>query len=69
MAELAAERSRHNLFLAVPVVLFMVAPHTFPLGYGDDYNWVFAAAVMVVGWLGAWFLLGRARSPGPMKAP
>jgi len=69
VAELAAERSRHNLYLSVPVLLFMVAPHTFPLAYGDQLNWVFAAVVVAIGWGGAAFLLGRAKSPAPMKAP
>jgi uncharacterized membrane protein len=69
VAELAAERSKHNLFMAVPVLLFMIAPHTFPLAYGDDYNWVFAGVVMAVGWGGAAFLIGCAKSAGPMKAP
>jgi uncharacterized membrane protein len=69
VAERAQERGRHNLYLSVPVLLFMVAPHTFPLAYGDDFNWVFAAAVVALGWLGAAFLLGRARSAAPMKSP
>lgn len=45
----APQRRVHNLTLAFPVLFFMVTPHTFAIGYGDDLNWVYAVGVLVVG--------------------
>ncbi len=45
----APQRRVHNLTLAFPVLFFMVTPHTFAVGYGDDLNWAWAAVVLVVG--------------------
>lgn len=53
---LAALRSKHNTYLSVSVLLFMVSGHTFPLGYGDDFNWAFAVGVVALGYVLAWHL-------------
>ncbi|MBX7097645.1 MAG: urate hydroxylase PuuD [Myxococcaceae bacterium] len=53
---LAALRSKHNAYLSVPVLLFMVSGHTFPLAYGDDLNWAFAVGVVALGYALAWHL-------------
>ena len=65
----AALRSKHNLYLSVPVLCFMVTAHTFPIAYGDEYNWAWATGVMVIGWAMAKVLLVTANSALPMKAP
>lgn len=69
VAALAAQRSRHNLYLGFPVLLFMVAPHTFAVAYGDDLNWAWAAVALVVGAAVARLLLYKAHSPAPQRAP
>jgi uncharacterized membrane protein len=46
---LAALRSKHNTYLSVPLIFFMVANH-FPTVYGSDYAWIIALIFVVVGW-------------------
>ena len=69
VAALAALRSKHNVYLSIPMLFFMVAPHTFTLGFGDELNWAWATAVLLVGWAAAKFLFHKANSPAPLKAP
>jgi uncharacterized membrane protein len=46
-------RSKHNTFMAVPVVFLMISNH-FPVAtYGDKHNWVVLIALIVVGWAAA----------------
>lgn len=43
-------RSKHNTFMAVPVVFLMLSNH-YPVGtYGNRYNWEVLVALVVVGW-------------------
>jgi uncharacterized membrane protein len=43
-------RSKHNTFMAVPVVFIMLSNH-FPVAtYGNRYNWEILVALIVVGW-------------------
>jgi uncharacterized membrane protein len=43
-------RSKHNTFLAVPVVFLMLSNH-FPVAtYGSGYNWEIMLALVVAGW-------------------
>lgn len=52
-------RSKHNTFLAVPVVFIMISNH-FPVAtYGSRYNWEILVALVLVGW-GAAKLIRRA---------
>jgi uncharacterized membrane protein len=46
-------RSKHNTFLAVPVVLIMISNH-FPVAtYGNEYGWEVLVALVIVGWAAA----------------
>jgi uncharacterized membrane protein len=46
-------RSKHNTFMAVPVVFIMVSNH-FPVAtYGNAYAWEILVALVVVGWAAA----------------
>jgi len=46
-------RSKHNTFMAVPVVFIMLSNH-FPVAtYGNRYNWQVLIALVVVGWIAA----------------
>jgi uncharacterized membrane protein len=46
----AKVRSKHNTFLAVPVVFLMISNH-FPVAtYGNTYSWEILVALVLVGW-------------------
>ena len=46
-------RSKHNTFMAVPVVFIMISNH-FPVAtYGNKYGWEVLVALVVVGWAAA----------------
>jgi uncharacterized membrane protein len=46
-------RSKHNTFMAVPVVFLMISNH-FPVAtYGNRYSWEILVALIVVGWVAA----------------
>jgi uncharacterized membrane protein len=46
-------RSKHNTFLAVPVVFIMISNH-FPVAtYGNRYAWQILVALVFVGWMAA----------------
>ena len=55
-AKLSAQaklRSKHNTFMAVPVVFLMVSNH-FPVAtYGSTYSWEILLALVVIGWMAA----------------
>jgi uncharacterized membrane protein len=46
-------RSKHNTFMAVPVVFLMISNH-FPVAtYGNKYGWEILGALILVGWAAA----------------
>jgi len=46
-------RSKHNTFMAVPVVFIMISNH-FPVAtYGNEYAWEVLVALVLVGWAAA----------------
>jgi uncharacterized membrane protein len=46
-------RSKHNTFMAVPVVFIMISNH-FPVAtYGNTYGWGILVALVLVGWAAA----------------
>jgi uncharacterized membrane protein len=46
-------RSKHNTFMAVPVVFLMLSNH-YPLGtYGNRYGWPVLIVLVVLGWIAA----------------
>jgi len=46
-------RSKHNTFMAVPVVFTMVSNHYPVSTYGNEYNWLVLSALVLVGWVAA----------------
>jgi uncharacterized membrane protein len=49
-------RSKHNTFMAVPVVFLMISNH-FPVAtYGNTYSWGVLLALIIVGWAAAWLI-------------
>jgi uncharacterized membrane protein len=53
LAARAKLRSKHNTFMAVPVVFLMISNHYPVTTYGHDYNWVVLSVVVLVGWVAA----------------
>ncbi len=50
LAARAKLRSKHNTFMVVPVVIIMLSNHFPTATYGNKYNWVILAALILVGW-------------------
>jgi uncharacterized membrane protein len=48
-------RSKHNTFMAVPVVFTMISHH-FTSAYGHEYNWAILSALVLAGWVAAKFI-------------
>ncbi|MCA1628340.1 MAG: urate hydroxylase PuuD, partial [Acidobacteria bacterium] len=59
LAARAKLRSKHNTFMAVPVVFTMISNHYPVSTFGHKYNWVILSAMVLVGW-GAAKLIRRA---------
>jgi uncharacterized membrane protein len=49
-------RSKQNTFMAVPVVFLMISSHFPGVTYGDRYNWVVLAILVLAGWIAAKFI-------------
>ncbi|HBB86396.1 MAG TPA: hypothetical protein DC047_02130 [Blastocatellia bacterium] len=49
-------RSKQNTFMAVPLVFLMISNHFPGVTYGDRYNWVILAILILVGWIAAKFI-------------
>lgn len=49
-------RSKQNTFMAVPVVFLMISNHYPGATYGDRYNWVILAIMVLLGWIAAKFI-------------
>ena len=62
----AGLRSKHNTYMSMPLILFMVSNH-FPAAYGSQYNWVIALVFVLVGWGIAKFLYGKSATPAPAQ--
>jgi uncharacterized membrane protein len=53
LAARAKLRSKHNTFMAVPVVVIMISNH-FPIAtFGSRYNWIVLSVLVLVGWAAA----------------
>jgi uncharacterized membrane protein len=49
-------RSKQNTFMAVPVVFLMISNHFPGVTYGDKYNWMILAGLILAGWIAAKFI-------------
>ena len=58
LALLAKQRSKHNTFMAIPVLLTMISNHFPTVAYGHEWNWVLLGVFVLLGW-GARALLSR----------
>jgi len=50
LAARAKLRSKHNTYMVVPVVFIMVSNHFPTATYGNKYNWIILAVLILVGW-------------------
>ena len=50
----AKERSKHNTFIVVPLVMIMVSNHFPTLTYAHDQPWAMLGALTLLGWAAAW---------------
>jgi uncharacterized membrane protein len=65
VAALAGLRSKHNTYMSMPLMLFMVSNH-FPSAYGNrSTNWVVAMAIVLVGGGITKFLYNKSATPAP----
>jgi uncharacterized membrane protein len=62
----AGLRSKHNTYMSVPLIFFMVSNH-FPTVYGSDYAWAIALVFVLVGWGITKFLYNKAATPAPAQ--
>lgn len=59
LADRAKQRSKQNTFIIVPVVFIMISSH-FPVAtYGNDYNWIILAVLVLIGWAVAGVIRSR----------
>ncbi len=49
-------RSKHNTFMAVPVVFIMLSSHFPTATYGNSYNWEILTLLVLAGWVAAKFI-------------
>jgi uncharacterized membrane protein len=61
---IAGLRSKHNTYMSVPLIFFMVSNH-FPTVYGSEMNWIFAAGFVAVGWGLTKLMYQKAATPAP----
>lgn len=59
LAARAKLRSKHNTYMVVPAVFTMISNHFPSTTYGDKYNWLILAVLILVGW-GAAKIIRRA---------
>jgi len=56
LAGQAKLRSKQNTFMAVPVVFIMISNHFPGVTYGERYNWIILAVLVLAGWTAAKFI-------------
>ena len=56
LAARAKLRSKQNTFMAVPVVFIMISNHYPGVSYGERYNWLILAGLVLAGWIAAKFI-------------
>jgi uncharacterized membrane protein len=58
LAARAKLRSKHNTYMAVPVVFIMLSNHFPTVTYGNQYNWLVLAVLILAGWRAAKIIRG-----------
>jgi len=55
----AKQRSTHNTFIVVPLVMIMLSNHFPTLTYAHDQAWAMLGLLTLLGWAAAWLARGR----------
>ncbi len=63
---MATLRSKHNTYMSVPLVFFMVSNH-FPTVYGHQLSWAFAGLFLLAGWGLTKFIYVKSAQPAPAQ--
>jgi uncharacterized membrane protein len=50
LADRAKDRSKHNTFIVLPVVMTMISNHFPTATYGSDWNWAIFGVLTLAGW-------------------
>ena len=50
LADVAKQRSKQNTFMIIPVVFIMISNHFPVTTFGNDYNWLILAGLVLAGW-------------------
>ena len=66
VAPVAALRSKHNTYMSVPLIFFMISNH-YPTIYGDDLRWVYAGVFIAIGWGITNLLYAKSGTPAPAQ--
>jgi uncharacterized membrane protein len=62
--KIAGLRSRHNTYMSVPMLFFMVSNH-YPTMYGNPYRDILALGIVILGFLTVWWLYKKSAAvPG-----
>ena len=56
LAARAKLRSKHNTYIVVPTIALMVGNHYPVTTYGSGANWIVLGVIVIVGWIGAWWV-------------
>jgi len=65
-AQNAKNRSTHNTYFTLPVILIMVSNH-FPMTYGSDYNWLILLTMSAAGACIREYFVARIKNPTRSK--
>lgn len=65
-AKNAKNRSTHNTYFTLPVILIMISNH-FPMTYGSDYSWLILLCLSASGACIREYFVGRLKTPGRSK--
>ena len=63
---LAALRSKHNTYMSVPLVFFMISNH-YPVMYGSDQDWIIASIMVLTGWIAVKLLYAKSAASAPLS--
>ena len=66
VAPLAALRSKHNTYMSVPLILFMVSNH-YPTIYGMDMRWIIPPVIVAIGWGMTKLMYNKSGTPAPAQ--
>jgi uncharacterized membrane protein len=61
----AGLRSKHNTYLSVPLVFFMISQHAIKFYSERDYSWIMALVIVVVGWGATKWVFSKSATAAP----